>query len=122
MHKHSNLENRLISFASATLELAEKLVPQKAGSKVLKHQISKSCTASALIYGEAMAAESRKDFIHKMSLALKELRETHICLKIITNRNLLPLIEISELMDETNQLISIFVASIKTASQNLEST
>ena len=76
----------------------------------------RSSTSSALNYGEARDAESKKDFIHKMKIALKELRESFINLKIIDgikiskNRE-----ELVFLIDETNQLISIFVKSVQTA-------
>ena len=120
MGKRFDLEDRLISFAVNILNLAEEMPNTNAG-KYICSQIIRSGTAPALQYGEAQGAESRKDFIHKMKVALKELRETMIALKIINNK---PLIEntdkIEPLLKECNELISIFVASIKTAQSNLE--
>jgi four helix bundle protein len=70
-------------------------------------------------YGEAQDAESRADFIHKMKVSLKELRETKIWLLITGKTNLIkPASKLEPLIDESNQLISIFVASVKTAKQN----
>ncbi len=70
-------------------------------------------------YGEARDAESRADFIHKMKVSLKELRETKVWLLITRKANLiLPASKLEPLIDESNQLISIFVASVKTAKQN----
>jgi len=70
-------------------------------------------------YGEAQDAESRADFIHKMKVSLKELRETKIWLLITGKANLIkPASKLEPLIDESNQLISIFVASVKTAKQN----
>ena len=67
-----------------------------------------------------MHAESKKDFIHKMKIALKELRETHISLKILFNINRVPFKdEISALKEENNELLAIFVSSVKTAQQNM---
>ena len=72
---------------------------------------------------EAQSAESRADFIHKMRLALKELRETRIWLLIIVRAGLIkPVSKLDVLIDENNQLISIFVTSIGTAKQNKNKT
>jgi len=78
-----------------------------------------SSMSPALSYGEAQSAESIADFIHKMKLALKELRESFISLKIIRRHKLLKSGEhLTKVIDETNQLISIFVKSVETARKN----
>jgi four helix bundle protein len=59
------------------------LLPNTKAGNNLEYQLSKSSTATALIYGEAQAAESRSDFLHKMKLVLKEIRETRVNLRII---------------------------------------
>jgi four helix bundle protein len=82
-----NLQNRLINFAVLILDITEKL-PDSKGSNHLSGQLVRSGTAPALQYGEAQSAESRKDFIHKMKIALKELSESFICLKIIEQKNM----------------------------------
>ncbi len=110
-----NIEARLIDFATRILDLVEKLPERNMVAKHLGGQLMRSGTSPALNYGEARAAESRVDFIHKMKICLKELRETHICLKIIEKRPWMGL-PLTALLDETNQLISIFVTSLKTAS------
>ena len=70
-------------------------------------------------YGEAQSAESRNDFVHKMKVALKELRETHVWLRIIQRKPLIdPAERLEPLLDECNELISIFVTSINTAERN----
>ena len=111
----SGLENRLIDFASSIIELIKLLPNNKAGNH-MAGQITRSGISPALNYGEAQCAESRKDFIHKMSICLKELKETLICLKIIDRSKLC---KSSSLLDkckeENNELISIFVSSINTA-------
>jgi len=85
----------------------------------LAGQLIKSGTLPALNYGEAQSAESRKDFIHKIKVILKELRETMICLKLIKNRHLVSKIAVlDEALIENNELISIFVKSIQTARNN----
>jgi four helix bundle protein len=81
----------------------------------------RSGTAPALLYGEAQSAESRNDFIHKLKILLKELRETLVALKIIKRVPLTKTIEfVDKAMIECNELISIFVKSIKTARKNNE--
>ena len=112
-----DLEDRLITFACECLDVCELLPGTKAGQN-REYQLSKSSTASALIYGEAQAAESRSDFLHKMKICLKELRESYNALRILTRAKIhkseaqaLPLIS------ECNELISIFVKSIVTASK-----
>ena len=73
-----------------------------------------SGTSPALNYAEAQAAESRKDFIHKLRIILKELRETSVCMEILKERDLLPE---STLNGENRQLIAIFTKSIITAKE-----
>ena len=70
-----DLEDRLIKFACLCLDVCDLLPATKAGDN-LQYQLSKSSTASALIYGEAQAAESPNDFLHKMKMVLKKIRET----------------------------------------------
>lgn len=114
------LENRLIDFAAFIIILAGKFEKNYAGNH-LGGQIIKSGTSPALNYGEAQSAESNKDFIHKMGVCLKELRETFVCLKIIEKANLTTdLVNLSMAKKEANELISIFVASIKTSKTNLK--
>ena len=83
-----DLEDRLVSFACLILEECD-LLPNSKASQNLEHQLSKSGTSPALNYGEAQAAESKQDFIHKMKICLKELRETKITLRIIIQKPLL---------------------------------
>ena len=75
-----DLEDRLVEFAVASLTVCDLLPNSKAGQN-LEHQLSKSGTSAALNYGEAQSAESSDDFIHKIKVVLKELRETRICYK-----------------------------------------
>lgn len=111
------LENRLIDFAATVIIVASKFEKNYAGNH-LSGQIIRSGTSPALNYGEAQSAESKKDFIHKMGICLKELRETFVCLKIIEKANLASnLTDVVKAKHEANELISIFVSSIKTAKQ-----
>ena len=114
-----DLEERLIDFSVMIIQLAVKL-PNSPEGRYFRGQIVRSGPSAALNYGEAQAAESRKDFIHKSKIVLKELRETHVCLKIIERAELLKVtVMLHECLVESNELVSIFVKSIKTTEENL---
>jgi len=113
-----DIEERLIDFAVRIIRTAESLPKSKAGSHIAG-QIIRSGTSPASNYGEAQSAESRSDFIHKMKIALKELRETRIWLLMIGRATLIkPVSKLDSLLDESNQLIAIFVTSINTVKRN----
>ncbi len=117
MNKY-DLEDRLIAFSVSIINLSNLIAKTKAGNH-LSGQIIRSGTSSALNYGEAQSSESKKDFIHKFKIILKELRETLVCLKIIEQSNLIKNTALIEsVKDECIQLISIFVKSIETAQKN----
>lgn len=111
------MEDRLIEFASRILDMVEQL-PKTPVAKHLGGQIMRSGTSPALNYGEVRAAESTSDFIHKMKVCLKELRETFVCLKLIEKRNWFGPGKLDSLKKENDELISIFVTSVNTASGN----
>lgn len=114
------LEDRLIDFAAIIIVVASKFEKNYAGNH-LAGQVIRSGTSPALNYGEAQSAESTKDFIHKMGICLKELRESFVCLKIIEKASLTnDLDNLVIAKKEVNELISIFVSSIKTAKNNLK--
>ncbi len=120
--KTFDLEDRLIDFAVRIIRIAESLPKTKVGNHIAG-QIIRSGTAPAPNYGEAQGAESRSDFIHKMKVSLKELRETRVWLLMIVRANLIkPAAKLEPLIDENNQLISIFVKSIDTARQKSKKT
>lgn len=113
-----DLEERLIDFAVSIIRIAESLPKNRVGNHI-SGQIIRSGTAPAPNYGEAQSAESRSDFIHKMKIALKELRETRIWLLMMDHAKLVDATpKFESLLDESNQLISIFVTSINTARKN----
>ena len=114
-----DLEDRLVEFAARCIQVSNTLPSSMAGQH-LSGQLCRSGSSPALNYGEAQGAESRKDFVHKMSVALKELRETIICLKIVMQAEMLESSKLQTLVEEANELISILVSSIKTAKQNME--
>ena len=116
----NDLEDRLVQFTIDVINLTEEFPNTKIGLE-LKGQLIRSSTSSSLNYGEAQGAESRKDFIHKLKVVLKELRETHVNLKIVNGINLVKSVDkLKYLIKEANELISIIVTSIRTATYNDE--
>ena len=114
----NDLEDRLIAFAIRAVRLAEQL-PKTAIGNQLKDQLTRASSSAPLNYGEAQSAESRKDFIHKSKVVLKELRESNVALKMINGLNLAKdPIELAALLKEANELIAIFVTSVETARRN----
>lgn len=116
-----DLEERLIEFSISIIELSEKLPRSYIGIHFSK-QIVRSGTSPAFQYAEATAAESRKDFIHKLKIGLKELRETLVCLKIIERKPLTEADDLVVVLKECNELIAIFNTSIITAKNNLSAS
>ena len=113
------MKERLINFAVLLIELSRDLNRTVHGRN-LADQIERSGTSVALNYGEALEASSRKDFIFKMNIILKELRETEMNLCIIQRSNILNNSDqLLAAIKECDELISIFVVSIKTAKRNL---
>jgi four helix bundle protein len=115
MNTKYNLEERLIDFSVSIIAFVESL-PNTRASNYIGNQLLRSGIAPALNYGEAQAAESRNDFIHKMKICLKELRESHNSLKILyRSRNYKSEDVTTRLIKECDELASIFYKSIATA-------
>lgn len=111
--KAQDLENRLIDFAVSIIKTC-KYLDKSFASEHLSKQLIRSSTSVALNYGEARGGESTRDYLHKMKICLKELRESYINLKIQKGAGLISnILVLEQLIDENNQLISIFVVSIK---------
>ena len=86
----------------------------------LSSQLTRSSTSPALNYGEAQSASSTKDYIHKMRISLKELRETNVGLKIIDRGKLIANQEMLDITrKECDELMAIFVTSINTANNRM---
>jgi len=115
--KRYNLDERLLEFSVSVIRITELLPDTRAGNHVAR-QLLRSGTSAHPNHGEAQAAESGKDFIHKMSICLKELRETCRWLRLIQR---VPLIDdmnaLNNIIKECDELTRIFVVSIKTASK-----
>ncbi|HYI78173.1 MAG TPA: four helix bundle protein [Chryseolinea sp.] len=108
------MENRLTEFTIKIITVVESL-PDSKVCNYLGGQLLRSGSSPVLNYGEAQAAESRKDFIHKLKIILKELRETSICLTLLNRKSI---IDDASLLKESKELIAIFAKSIATAQAN----
>ena len=108
------LEDRLIDFAVEVIAVVEALPNTRAGNHIAG-QLTRSGTSPAPNYGEARSAESRKDFVHKMKISLKELRETMVWLKIASRKRMVAADVVDAAIVECDELISIFVSSTRTA-------
>ena len=114
------LQDRLIDYAVRVMSLVA-VLPDSVGGRHIAGQLLRSGTSPAPNYGEAVSSESRNDFVHKVQIALKELRESDVWLKIIIRSKMIEDPErMIPLVKETDELISILVASARTARRNNE--
>lgn len=111
-----DLRERMIGYAVMVCRVAEKLPTTRVGKHVAGQL--RCGTAPMPHHAEAQGGESRKDFIHKMKLGLKELRETLVWLEFAHELGIGKRGEVEEAIAETDQLIRIFVSSIATAQRN----
>ena len=112
--KGADLEERLLEFAVRVGKAIDALPETRLGRHIAG-QLVRSGTSPAPNYAEACAAESKKDFIHKLSIVLKELRESSIWIRLIVRSTLLPEQRLELLRDECDQLCKIIAKSLVTA-------
>lgn len=116
-----DLEDRVVMFAVVIIAVAEQIPPTRAGNHIAG-QVIRAGTSPAPNYGEAQSAESKKDFVHKMKTALKELKETRIWLRILQHRSYFDdRQQLLKAYAECEELIRIFGKSISTATSRKES-
>jgi four helix bundle protein len=116
--KKYDLEERLLEFAAAIIEVSENLPSTRAGNHI-SGQILRAGTSPYGNHGEAQAPESAEDFIHKMKICLKELRETHRWARLIDRKRwLIKNPHLIFVLREGDELIRIFKKSIQTAEAN----
>jgi four helix bundle protein len=115
------LLERLIDFAVRVGKVVDALPDTRMGRHVAG-QLVRSGTSPAPNYEEGCAAESRADFIHKLSICLKELRESRCWIRLIIKTDMLPEHRMVELLDECNQLCNIIGQSVVTAKENKNKT
>ena len=113
-----DLEDRLVEYTCRMIDVTESLPKTRSGN-YMAGQLIRSCHSPAFNYGEALAAESPDDFIHKLRVVLKELKECRTSLKIIIKKAYIkPVSKLSSVYQETEELIAIVGKSISTAEKN----
>lgn len=113
-----DLEDRLVNYSCRMIDVVEALPKSRAGNYIVG-QLIKSCISPTFNYGEVQGAESRDDFIHKLGVVLKELKECRSALKIIMKKALIkPESKLNSIYQETEELIAIIAKSIETAEKN----
>ncbi|MEO8823013.1 MAG: four helix bundle protein [Ginsengibacter sp.] len=113
-----DLEDRFVDFTCRMIDVVEALPNTRAGNYIAG-QLIRSCHSPTFNYGEVQGAESRSDFIHKMAVVLKELKECRTALKIILKKEMIkPISKLDCISKETEELIAIVAKSIDTATNN----
>jgi four helix bundle protein len=112
-----DLEDRLVEYSCRMIDVVEALPNTRAGNYIAG-QLIKSCMSPTFNYGEVQAAESRNDFVHKLGIVLKELKECRSALKIIRKKELIKPSKLDSVYKETEELIAILAKSIETANKN----
>jgi len=111
------LQERLLNFAVRTIKLLEKMDKNFVGRQIAG-QLIRSASSAGANYEEACGAESRSDFVHKLQIVLKELRESAYWFRLIKKLELIPAQEVSGVSDECKELSNIIGKSILTAKEN----
>ena len=114
--KRNQLSDRLLDFAAKVMKITDAL-PQTVAGRHVGGQLIRAGTSGGSNYEEACGAESRPDFAHKMSIALKELKETRFWLRLIRRTKMLDLNYTDPVLDECEQLCAIVARSIITTKQ-----
>lgn len=112
--KGADIEERLLEFAVRVGKAIDTLPDTRLGRHIAG-QLVRSGTSPAPNYAEACAAESKKDFIHKLAIVLKELRESSVWIRLIVKSELVPEKRLELLRDECDQLCKIIAKSLVTA-------
>ena len=120
MGRSVELEDRITKFAARCVKVCEALPAKRIGSANLSDQLFRSATSVAANYSEASQAESRKDFVHKLKVALKELNESRTWLKIIGEADYVGKASLAALIGESEELTRIMSASVITARKAMQ--
>ena len=113
------LENRIVGFSARCVKVCAALPVKAVGSASFADQLFRSSTSIAANYAEACEAESAKDFIHKLKIAMKELSETRIWLLLIGEAGYIDKTKLYDLVNESRELSRILSASVATAKKKL---
>ncbi len=113
------LEDRIVRFAAWCVKVCAALPVKAIGSASFADQLFRSSTSIAANYAEACEAESAKDFVHKLKIAMKELSETRIWLRLIGEAGYIENAKLADLLGESRELSRILSASVTTAKKKI---
>ena len=113
------LEDRIVRFVARCIKVCAALPVKSLGSSSLADQMFRSSTSIAANYAEACEAESAKDFVHKLKVAMKELSETRIWLRLIGEADYVETSKLADLIGESRELSRILSASVITAKKKV---
>jgi len=105
-NKRIDISERFLDFGVNIIGVVSKLNNNQVSNHIT-NQLMRSATSAGANYEEACGAESKKDFIHKMQLVLKELRETLFWLKLLKKSKLISTKNIEEVLIEADELVKI---------------
>ena len=114
MTERSNLADRLLEYGVQIIKLVESLPKTRVCTRI-GDQLLSCGTSVGANYEEAQGAESKNDFIHKLQVGLKELRESNYWLRLIAKSGIVPSVRLESLLDESNQLRAMLSKAVATA-------
>ncbi|HXX23351.1 MAG TPA: four helix bundle protein [Terriglobia bacterium] len=114
IEKKRDLDDRLLEYGARIIRLVESLPNTVVGRRVAD-QLLRSGTSVGANYEEAQGAESKDDFVHKLQIALKELRESNYWLRLLVKSDKISVAQMTGLLDESSQLRAILSKSVATA-------
>ncbi|MSQ46975.1 MAG: four helix bundle protein [Deltaproteobacteria bacterium] len=121
MGDRQELDERLLDYGARVIKLVEAL-PRTLVGRRIGDQLLRSATSVGANYEEAQGAESKGDFVHKLQIALKEMRESHYWLRLLINARPLPSERLTDLLDEATQLRAMLSKAVATAKGKDKST
>ena len=113
------VNERLLDYGARIIKLVEALPPNPAGRRI-GDQLLRSSIAVGAHYEEAQGGESREDFVHKLQLALKEMRESNYWLRLLARAETLPANRLSSILDESNQLKAMLSKAVATTKKRMK--
>jgi len=117
--KQKQFEERLLNFSLEVLRLVKSL-PKTEENRIYDKQIIRSSSSVGANYSEAVFAHTKQDFIHSLNISRKEASETIYWLKLLKYVNMQYADKINKIIDENEQILRIFISSVKTRKENLQ--
>ena len=120
MNGELDIRSRTFRFATRIVRLCQTLDQAPGVSRTLASQLLRAGTSIGANVEEAQGGQSKPDFISKLSIATKEARETHYWLRLLAETKVVPPAQLTELIDEADQLVAILTTIVKNSRSNLK--